>query len=79
MNIPHNRSTDNGFEPCDGDMVDIGTMVAPHRYLCVKCRAVRTPNGELNGTEVESVEPAIEGDRPGWSRRILQALFRWIW
>lgn len=44
MIIKHKRFSDEtkGWVDCDGNAVDIGTMVAPHRHLCVKCRKVFT-------------------------------------
>lgn len=88
MNIPHKRYSDEakGWVDCDGNAVDIGTMVAPHRHLCVKCRkvftgyAVDAETNEVVGYVDEAgkvnVDPTPE---PGRLARLWKVISRWIW
>lgn len=78
MIIEHTR-IENGVQvPCDGKFVSIGTMVAPNRYICTRCRTVKV----LNDRD-EIVEDVWDRARtlqdPTPKVGILRRLLRWLW
>lgn len=70
MNYPHQQIIDGEAQSCDGDMIDIGTLVAPNRYLCTKCRTVKVL---APGWDEEPMPPPA-GKDPGILRRAWNGL-----